>query len=190
MRKMTPTEISSEFNAQKNEFRNHCEKTGMRTLLRDLSSMVDDLRTAGVDVSLDMLEMPSEMAFKLFPEGGKTVPISGILRIGAHHRMIGIMIEFQNNPCLKLAVSRLDIRYQGNHGNMNARNSSIENTVRSTVYDLKKNENALIELQKSILHAAAKGEVIQEYDTQKAFGSSEKIHKSLQKPPFKLGGAS
>lgn len=190
MRRMTPTDISHEFNAKKGEFREYCEQSGLGTVLRDLSSMIDDLKTGGVDVSLDLLEMPSELAFKLFADGGKTVPLSGILRIGAHHRLVGIMTQFNEKPCMKLGVSRFDIRHQGTNALTNSKNTAIENVVRATVYDLKKDENALVTLQKDILHAAARTEVIQEYDTQNALGNSGKINKPLQKPPFKLGGGS
>lgn len=190
MRKMTPTEISDEFNGKKAEFRGYCEQSGLGAVLRDLSTMVDDLKTGGVDVSLDLLEMPSELAFKLFADGGKTVPLSGILRIGTHHRLVGIMTQFQEKPCMKLGVSRFDIRHQGTNGNTNSKNSAIESVVRATVYDLRKDENALVTLQKDILHAAARTEVIQEYDVQNAFGHGRKINKPLQKPPFKLGGGS
>ena len=188
MRKMTPAEITSEFNAQKDEFRTYCEKSELGNALRDLAQMVGDLKTSGIDVGLDMFEMPSEMTFKLFHDGGKTVPLGGVLRIGTHQRLIGIMTEFNNKPCLQLGVSRLDIRFQGTHATPTS-TKSIENIVRGKLYDLKKDPDALFAFQKDILHAAARTDVIQEYDAHSAFDSSTRMHKPLHKPPFKLGGA-
>lgn len=179
---LTPRQIADEFNLQTEKFRARGKETGFDKALQDLSLMIRDLKEAEIDVSLSMIENSSEQAFSMFPPIGLAVPLSGILRIGGMEKMIGLAVMENGRQCLKLAVSDFDIRFNGAHHTF--KNGTGTNAVKSTVYDLKDDPEALTKMQKDIIRIAARTNIVQENDITEAFGTHAE---SLRKPRFKTG---
>lgn len=152
--------ITEEYNTQSATFRKWADETGLNQLLRDLSKMIGDMKEAGLDVALDMIENPSERAFNLFGENrNRTTPLSGILHIGSMQKLLAITVVENEQPCLKLGVSDFDIRFNG-----------ASPTLRAKVYDIKNDADAMIKLQKEIIRLAARTAIIRENDVAESFG--------------------
>jgi len=162
MRRMITQNIREEFNVQRNAHEASWAKSGLTTALENLSLSLRDLNDNGIDVSLEIMGTPSEQAFAMLPEKGMTVPVSGVLRIGHIHYLLSIATKHGGEDCLKLCLSEFDIRFQGVKGKM--KENEFKQTVRAKVFDLKRDPDALIQLQKEIIRHAARNSVIDAHD--------------------------
>lgn len=182
MRKLDPESIATEFNLQKQKFTDDHSKSGLLQALRDLSAAVGDIQAAGHDVTLEIFGNPSELAFSMFPGSGQITPVSGILSIGTNQHLIALSTKVNGNSALQLAMSEFDIRHHGVDGK--TANGEIGNTVRSIVYDLKGDPDALVKFQKRILFYAARNEMVNAQDTNAAFGTERRpLNKTALKAP-------
>lgn len=183
LRKLDPATLRDVFNLEKEKFRETSDKEGVLTALSGLSEILGDLQDAGLDVSLEMLGGASEQAFDLFKENGVTAPVSGVLRIGPIHRLLGIATRLDSKPSLVIALSEFDIRYSGPEAVVN--NGVIDGKLRAVRFDLKKDPDALVKLESTIIRYAARNDVIAEIDHKNAFDNSKNAQNTLRKLPLK-----
>lgn len=185
MRRLDPGQISDEFNAQKKRFREEHEKSGLLQALNSLSQIIGDIKSAGMDVSLEIFGCPSEQAFAMFPRDGKLIsPISGILRIGHDHRLIAFATQVGGADALQLAMSEFDIRFNGPDGKM--KEGIIDASVRARVYDLKKDPDAFVKLEKEIIRHCARNDIVDAQDASHSFDARTALRKpSLKNLPKK-----
>ena len=158
----------------------------MAGALENISLALRDLNQNGIDVTLEMLGTPSEQAFGMLPGVGMTVPVSGLLRIGHIHYLLSIATKHAGEECLKLCLSEFDIRFQGVKGKI--KESDFKQVVRSNIYDLNGDPDALAKFQKEIIRHAARNSIIDVHDhgdtldtgnTRKKVG----LKSTLKKPP-------
>lgn len=181
-RKLAPESIRAEFNSSKEDFRGFADRSGLTRALASLSDMLGDLQDAGLDVSLEMLGGASEQAFDLFKENSITVPVSGILRIGPIHRLLGISTSLEGKPALVIGLSEFDIRYSGPEGVV--REGVIDGKLRAVHFDLNADPDALLKLEKTIIRYAARSEAIADIDDRRAFENTKSLYKpTLRIPP-------
>ena len=162
MRRMTPQNIRDTFNAQKDAHETAWAKSGLTGALESLSLALRDLNMMGIDATLEMMSTPSEQAFAMLPDSGMTVPVSGLLRIGHIHYLLSIATKHGGQDCLKLCLSEFDIRFQGVKGKI--QESDFKQSVRSNIYDLQKDADAMVKFQKEIIRHAARNDVIDAHD--------------------------
>lgn len=148
--------------------------------MQELSLAVGELKDAGIDVSLEIFGDASELAFAMFEGPGMICPVSGVLRIGNIHRLVAFMTESADKPCLKLALSKFDIRFNGADGTL--KDSKLDNQVRSTVYDLKNDPDALSKFQQEIIRFDARNMVVYEQEKADMFGHGQ----GLRKRPLRI----
>ncbi len=180
MRRLDANSISSEFNAAKEKFSRSFAASGLDEAVTSLSLVIGDMKKAGMDVELTLFGDASEQAFDLFAGGGLTVPVTGILRMGPIHRLIGIATKENNIPVLKIGISEFDIRFQG----VDATSSEgvISGKLRALTFDLRK-EDGLEKLQKEIIRHSARNAVLNEHDVAGVFDNGAALRKpSLQLP--------
>jgi hypothetical protein len=180
MRRLGPGQISDYFNAQKEKFAAAHAQDGLLEGLQDLSLAVSDMKAAGIDVSLEIFGDASELAFAMFEGPGMIAPVSGLLRIGNIHRLIAFMTQANDAPCLKLALSKFDIRFNGADGTL--KDNKIDNQVRATVYDLKNDPEALVKFQQEIIRFDARNVVVYEQDKADMFDKGQ----GLRKRPLRI----
>jgi len=185
MRRMTPDSIREEFNTQHEKHEKQWSDWGLTQALEEISLALRDIRQQGHDVSLDMIGTPSEQVFSMMPQSGMTVPVSGLLRIGGIDYLLGIVTKQNGNPCLKLCVSEFDIRFQGVNGKV--KEGDFRQAVRSNIYDLKGDADALVKFQKEIIRHCARNKVIADHDPAGTLGADTQGKKpvaksALQKP--------
>jgi len=184
LRRLTEGEIRDQFNAQKAHFEKEHAGNGLLPALENISRAVADIKAAGHDVDLQIFGNPSEQAFAMFPRtGGLTAPLSGVLRIGRNERLFAIATKKDNENVLLMAVSEFDIRYHGADGKFDAGN--LTNTVRSKVFDLKNDPDALVKFQKDILYHLARNQVINDRDVEQSFNNGANATKPRLKAPPK-----
>ncbi|HYD19068.1 MAG TPA: hypothetical protein VEF76_11375 [Patescibacteria group bacterium] len=176
MKRLSPSYIRAEFGTARNSFENFGRDSGFADALQQVSLALGDLQEAGIDVSLEIFGDASELAFDLF-EGGVTVPISGVLRIGPIHRLFGIATKAGGKPALQIGLSNTDIRFNGPEGEI--ADGKVSGKVRPIVFDLKKDPEALIKFQREILVHAARNSVIAANDPAQAFNDAPA---ALRKP--------
>ncbi len=179
MKRLDIKSIAEEFNERKNDFHQWGNEAKFLPLLQQLSQIFHDMRAAGLDVSLNITGDVSNLAFRMFPKG-ITVPIEGIVRIGANERLLAIAVKDRTGACLKLALSELDIRHDGM--DMSLSDGTIKTVIRSNIYDLNQDPDALIKFQKEIIRFSARNEVIFESDIAEAFEGTRKLRKNMLKP--------
>lgn len=184
LRKLDPSGIRDVFNSEKDGFRSHAQKDGIAKALSGLSEILGDLQDAGIDVSLEIMGGASEQAFDLFKENSITVPVSGILRIGPIHRLLGIATKLDGKPALVIGLSEFDIRYSGPEAVVN--NGVIDGKLRAVHFNLQTDPDALLKLEQTVLRYAARNEVIAELDESGVFDNTKRLRKpSLKTPPFR-----
>ncbi|MDE1153886.1 MAG: hypothetical protein PW788_15240 [Micavibrio sp.] len=176
MRHLNASEISAEFNNQREKFGAFAGKTGLDTAVKDLSRLIGDLQGAGLDVELTLFGDASEQAFSLFETGGLTVPVSGILRMGPIHRLVGIATKEGNQNVVKLAISEFDIRFNGVEGKL--KDDSIDSVIRHKSYDLKDDNDALVKLAEEIIRHCARNDVINSNDALGVFDNGRRLQKT------------
>ena len=177
MKRLEPSQISATFNSQMQRFTTMLEKSNAGAALEDLSRAIADIRDAGYDVALTLFGTPSEQAFDLFPgSNGLIVPISGVLRIGPIEHLVGLAVEIDKLPALKLGVSEFDIRFQGTEGSIT--NNVFKGTVRQTIYDLKGDPEALVKLQTEIIRHCARNDYINDRDVANGFDNNARLRKA------------
>lgn len=183
MRRMTPQNIRDEFNAQTDAHEKSWAKAGLNSALENISLALRDLNASGIDVSLEMLGTPSEQSFAMLLDSGMTVPVSGILRIGHIHYLLSIAVKHGGQECLKLCMSEFDIRFQGVRGKI--KENDFRQVVRSNIYDLKGDADALAKFQKEIICHAARNHVIDGHDHGNTLDTGSPRKKTCLKSPLK-----
>lgn len=169
MRRMTPQQIRDEFNQKREKFAAWGKETGFDTALQDISRALRDMQDSGIDVRLDIMGTASEMAFSQLPQAGITTPISGILHINNIQYLLSLSVKHNGKNCLKLAVSEFDIRHQGVAGTV--RDEKLRANVRSSVFDLKNDADALVKFQEYVINQSARNSVIAENDAANAMNT-------------------
>lgn len=145
MKKLTPKEIHDKFNA------NVGKENDFTRALATLSSGLNDLREAGIDVQMHLFGVCTESAFDLKPENASSwwMMTSGILRIGGSEHLVAYVTAIkpegaeEKKSCNLLLVSELDIRYQGTH-----------TKIRTKTFNLAKNGAGVAGLQNFIIDIA------------------------------------
>lgn len=162
MRRLTPQKIREEFNQRHKKFADWGDTSGFGQALENLSLALRDLQDGGLDVRLDISGTAAEQAFALFAPGGLTTPISGILHINNIQYLLALAVRHEGKDCLKLAVSEFDIRFQGVTGTV--QNEKLRQTVRSEIYDLKRDPDALVKFQQYVINQSARNQVVADHD--------------------------
>lgn len=162
MRRLTPQQIREEFNQRREKFAAWGETTGFGQALENLSLALRDLQDGGLDVRLDITGTAAEQAFALFPQGGITTPISGVLHINNIQYLLALAVRHDGKDCLKLAVSEFDIRFQGVTGTV--QHEKLRQSVRAQIYDLKRDPDALVKFQEYVINQSARNQVIADRD--------------------------
>lgn len=175
MKRLSKGEIAAAFNAEKEKFAKFAADSGADRALEAVSRVLGDLQDTGLDVSLEIFGDASEQAFDLF-NSGVTAPISGVLRIGPIHRLFGLATKVNGEAALKIALSDLDIRFNGPEGKMTEGN--IGGKVRSHVYDLKNDPEALVKFEQEIIRFAARNAVVQDNDAAQSFDGAHPLRKA------------
>lgn len=169
MRRLTPQQIRDEFNQRREKFATWGKETGFDTALQNLSHALRDMQDSGIDVKLDIMGTASELAFTQLSHAGITTPISGILHINNIQYLLSLSVRHNNKDCLKLAVSEFDIRHQGITGTVS--DEKLRANVRSSVFDLKNDADALVKFQQYVINQSARNNVIAENDVAKAMNT-------------------
>jgi hypothetical protein len=194
MRRLDPNQIREEFNQRKQAFTKEHAENGLADAIEDLSRVVGDLKAGGLDVELEFFGCPSDQAFQLFPfKGALIVPVSGILRIGRLHRLLAIATKVDGAPALRLGLSEFDIRFAGPQASFilpaaekdaGAKEIAVGGKVRSTVYDLKTDPDALVKFQTEVIRHAARNAFVDDHDVGGAFDNGVTLGKTgLRIPP-------
>jgi hypothetical protein len=179
---MDPHQISDVFNAKKQAFAEDCDKTGLGQATEAFSVVINDLKAAGMDVSVDLFADASELSFALFNSNSIRTPVTGVLHIGPIERLFAFAVQINNQPVLQLAVSDFDIRFNGADGEI--KDGKLDNKIRATVYDLKNDEDALVKFQDEVLRMCARNTVVFGHDVADAFDKPQVLNKpSLRMPP-------
>jgi hypothetical protein len=180
MRRMDPHQISDTFNAKRRQFADDCDQTGLSQGVEAFSVAINDLRSGGMDLSVEIFADGSELGFAMFNSGNIRTPVSGILHIGPIHRLFAFAVRDADGACLKLAVSEFDVRFNGADGTI--KDNKLDNTIRAQIYDLKNDEDALVKMQDEIIRMAARNEVVYNHDVADAFDTPS----SLRKPSLRM----
>lgn len=189
MKRLDQRQISDVFNEQKARFEKQHAASGLLDAMEQFSRAIGDLKAAGHDLQLQFHGNASEEAFAMFTRtGGLTVPVSGVLRIGTNDRLVAFATKMNGEPVLQLAMSEFDIVRNGIDGKVAEGN--ISPTVRSTVFDLKKDPEALVKFQTEVLRSLARNEVVNDRDKANAFDNgASRLSKRPLPPPREKGGA-
>jgi hypothetical protein len=180
MRRMNPRQISDIFNEKKKKFASDCDKNGLARATEEFSLVINDLKMAGMDLSVEIFADASELGFAMFDTNSIRTPVTGILHIGPIHRLFSFAVREGNEEVLKLAVSDFDIRFNGADGAV--KDGKLDNKVRATIYDLKADADALVKFQDEVLRMCARNAVIFEHDVAHAFDKPA----TLQKPSLRI----
>lgn len=162
MRRLTPQQIRDAFNQHREKFAAWGTSTGFGQALENLSLALRDMQDSGLDVRLDITGTAAEQAFALFPPGGITVPISGILHINNIQYILALAVRHEGKDCLKLGVSEFDIRFQGATGTV--KDEKLRQSVRAEIFDLKRDPDALVKFQQYVINQSARNQVIADRD--------------------------
>jgi hypothetical protein len=182
MRRMDPHQISDTFNEKRRKFAEDCDATGLAQGIEAFSVVINDLKSAGMDLSVEIFADGSELGFAMFDSSNVRTPVSGVLHIGPIHRLFAFAVRDSGGACLKLAVSEFDVRFNGADGTI--KDSKLDNTIRAQIYDLKNDEDALVKMQDEIIRMAARNEVVCNHDVADAFDKPGGLHKpSLRMTP-------
>lgn len=179
MKRLNKAEINDTFSDAKRKFGEFAEDSGFGPALKEVSRALDDLRRAGHDVSLEVFGDASEQAYDMFKRN-VTVPVSGILRIGDIHRLFAIATRVEDKPALQIALSHVDIRFHGFKGKINE--GQAENSVKSVVFDVKNDPEAIVKFEKEIIEHLARNSVVNDNDEAQTFDSAGSLRKLSVKP--------
>jgi hypothetical protein len=162
MRFLSAAEVREQGARLTEEFRQRAagEETGIA--LQNISRAIKEIQKVYPEVRFEIFGGASEHAFYQFSEAHVIAPISGILHIGHNQHLFSIATELDHKPALKIAFSMLDIRGQG-----------ALKDVRSDIFDLKNDPEALVSLQKDVLRHCARNQVVMENDVAGAFEKPE-----------------
>lgn len=175
--------IRDEFNKKKDAFRTQSEKDGLKDAVGILSRVIGDLKDAGLDVSLDLIAGGNEMAFYLFPNPSLTMPVTGILRLGNMHRLLGVATELDKASVLQVAISHFDYRLEGTTAKL-TEGRNINPAIRGKIFDLRKS-TIEGELRDYLLVTLARNDVVAEFDTMQSLENTGHTNKPLLKAPRK-----
>lgn len=162
MRRMTPQDIRKHFNAQREAHEASWAKSGLTGAIENISLALQDLRQSGVEASLEIMGTPSDQVFGMLPRNGMIVPVSGVLRIDNIHFLLSIATEHNEEKCLKLCLSKFDIRFQGVEAKI--KDGNLRQVVRAHIYDLKGDPDALVKFQQAIIFNSARNRVIDDHN--------------------------
>ncbi len=198
MKILDPKDISRKFNEESAHFKKRMQAYKVEPVLQDLSRAIAALKEGGIDVSLRLIEFPSELAFSLFRPGTDlVVPFTGVLRIGNHEKAFGLCVEEAGSECLKIGISKFDIGHnQGYENTLDASGSNLQPfgnnyvpvkdlkikgkiapEVPSLIFNLRDNPSALAKFQQCIIEMAARSQFIQENDIANAFENTRHLNK-------------
>jgi hypothetical protein len=184
MRRMDPRQISDTFNAKRRQSQEEWERAGLLKATEDFSAAMSELKSAGMDVSVEIFADAAELGFALFDAHSIRTPVTGILHIGPIHRLFAFCIREKDQPALKLAVSEFDIRFHGTEGKMDLKEGDFNSKVRADIFDLKNDPDALIKLQEEVIRMNARNAVIFDHDKANFFDKPDRLQKPvLRKPP-------
>lgn len=182
MRRMDPHQISDVFNAKKQAFAEDCEKHGLGQAVEAFSVAVNDLKAAGMDLSVEIFGDASELSFAMFNSQSIRTPVTGILHIGPIHRLFAFAVQIDSKPVLQLAVSDFDVRFNGADGEI--KDAKLDNKIRATIYDLKNDNDALVKFQEETLRMCARNSIVFGHDVAEAFDKPQTLNKpSLRMSP-------
>ncbi len=181
MRRLTPQQIRDEFNQRREKFAEWGKTSGFGDALENLSFAIRDMQESGLDIRLDMMGTAGEQGFALFPPGGITTPISGILHINNIQYLLTLAVRHDGKDCLKLAVSEFDIRFQGVTGTV--KEEKLRQSVRATIYDLKNDPDALIKFQQYVINQSARNQVVADHDVAGSLQHGIPAKKAVLKMP-------
>lgn len=175
MRRMDPHQISDVFNEKKQKFAADCDQNGLAQGTEAFSTVISDLKIAGIDVSVDIFADAAELGFAMFDTKSIRTPVTGILHIGPIERLFAFAVRENGQAVLKLALSDFDIRFNGADGLL--KDGKLDNRVVATIYDLKNDPDALVKFQDEVLRMAARNAVIFEHDVADAFEKPSLLNK-------------
>lgn len=162
---LDPALLKEEFNTRKSVRKNEWDNSKLTQLLRDLSQMVHDMQSAGMNIRLDMHSNPSEQVFKLFGNVGMIVPVGGVIMTGRSHHLIGICTSMNNQKCLIFSISKFDIRHQGNFATFKSdRDIAIQDSVCCDRFDIGRDSKNLVKLQQYLIEECARSALIDDCD--------------------------
>lgn len=180
---MDPQSIRETFNSQLESNQKEWDGYGLTGALEQLSEAVANLKAAGLDVSLEMSPWPSEMAFMLFPDGARIVPVTGDLRIGNSHRLLGIATKLGSDATLMLAVSEFDSLWNGANATLQD-GGDIRSRFRALRYDLKNDAEALEKFQRTIIRDCARSALMEKHNIARGYETGQVP--VLPKPALKI----
>lgn len=152
--------------------------------LTGLSAALHELQRAGIDVDLMLTGCAGEMGFEMNLGNNIqtwTQRTGGILRICNSQHLVAIsdQVKLKSDgaeaawkPCILLAISRLDIRFQG-----------MDKAIRTHVYQLHEHSEDLMKLQEFIIQKAAVDMAFAKADTHHAFTNAQPGSLSLIETP-------
>ncbi len=198
MKILDPKDVSRKFNEESAHFKKRMDAYNVGPVLQDLSRAVAALKEGGIDVSLRLIEFPSELAFSLFRPGTDlVVPFTGVLRIGNHEKIFGLCVEESGFSCLKIGISKFDIgSNQGYENTLEASGNNLQAygnnyvhvkelkfkgkiapEIPSLIFNVRDNPSALTKFQQCIIEIAARSQFIQENDVANAFENTVHLKK-------------
>lgn len=145
-----------------------------QAVLRELSAAISDLQVAGIDVKVEVFPLPNKILS--LQRVSMAIPFSGIIHIGNHQCMFGIVTSMNNTACLKMILAETDYRF------LNGKDMRLLSVNFGGTPDL-----ALISVQRHIIEIAARNDAINENDICGVFEKSpgvvaKKIIKRNQVP--------
>lgn len=116
-----------------------------------LGRIIRDLQHEGYPISLRMTGREFRDCLRMV-DGATGMPACGILSVGQHKRLVAIVTQAQDQPCLKIALSRDDAQY------------SRQPVHYAFIYDLENDPDAGRKLQERIITDIAENAVLAEFD--------------------------
>lgn len=136
-------------------------------LLQNISRTLRDMQDIGIDVTFDISSSCAERHFSLFADKNRTISASGMMNIEGQHRLFAVLSKFEDQKCLKIAVSEMDMRYEDIYAEI-SNAQFIKPRLRSHVFNCKV-KHGFINFQKWIVETAASQQRFDQQDVANSF---------------------
>lgn len=156
---LKPDEIDKKFDEDLKKEIDDADSSGIGEALRNLSKAVHNLKSSGLDISVELTKSPNTMVFSMYGTPS-TVPIGGVFNINGLEYAFGMATKENDKECLTLAISYHDIRF---HHTGNVRHEKI-NLV---------SEDAYQRLQINLIDKAASIAAANHYDVRGVFNTEK-----------------
>lgn len=172
----SPQELQTYYSKQKESSQSVYEQIGVTAAIESLSRALKDLADIGIDVRLQLCATFSEDSAALIRTVNEevsqiTIAMAGILKVDTEEYLLAITAKENEDNVLKIYVSELDYKGQGNKQN-----------IRGKCFDLNADSKSIQKLQQFIIFTAARNEIIREHDVCDVFDKDGHPVKLVGKP--------